>query len=99
MNKIEWPDHAGTAHCRIVGGLNGWLHQLRTDEVGRRWRWWVRSWGLSAAEQDEVWRRWREGQSLPLIARQMGKRGPRYEGLCCRPVASSSAHRSARPAC
>jgi IS30 family transposase len=36
----------------------------------------VRSWGLSAAEQDEVWRRWREGQSLRLIARQIGKRGP-----------------------
>jgi IS30 family transposase len=36
----------------------------------------VRSWGLSAAEQDEVWRRWREGQSLRLIARRLGKRGP-----------------------
>jgi IS30 family transposase len=36
----------------------------------------VRSWGLSAAEQDEVWARWRRGQSLRLIARQLGKRGP-----------------------
>jgi IS30 family transposase len=36
----------------------------------------VRSWGLSAAEQDEVWRHWREGQSLRLIARRLGKRGP-----------------------
>jgi DNA-binding CsgD family transcriptional regulator len=36
----------------------------------------VGSWGLSAAEQDEVWRRWREGQSLRLIARRLGKRGP-----------------------
>jgi IS30 family transposase len=36
----------------------------------------VRSWGLSAAEQHEVWRRWREGQSLRLIARRLGKRGP-----------------------
>jgi DNA-binding CsgD family transcriptional regulator len=36
----------------------------------------VRSWGLSAAEQDEVWRRWRRGQSLRLIARQLGKRVP-----------------------
>jgi IS30 family transposase len=36
----------------------------------------VRSWGLSAAEQDEVWRRWREGQSLRLIARRLGRRGP-----------------------
>jgi DNA-binding CsgD family transcriptional regulator len=36
----------------------------------------VRSWGLSAAEQEEVWARWRRGQSLRLIARQLGKRGP-----------------------
>jgi DNA-binding CsgD family transcriptional regulator len=36
----------------------------------------VRSWGLSEAEQDELWARWRQGQSLRLIARQMGKRGP-----------------------
>jgi IS30 family transposase len=36
----------------------------------------VRAWGLSAAEQDEVWARWRQGQSLRLIARQLGKRVP-----------------------
>jgi transposase, IS30 family len=36
----------------------------------------VRSWGLSAAEQDEVWARWRRGESLRLIARKLGKRGP-----------------------
>jgi DNA-binding CsgD family transcriptional regulator len=36
----------------------------------------VRSWGLSAAEQVEVWARWRRGESLRLIARRMGKRGP-----------------------
>jgi DNA-binding CsgD family transcriptional regulator len=36
----------------------------------------VRSWGLSAQEQDEVWARWRQGQSLRLIARQLGKRVP-----------------------
>jgi IS30 family transposase len=36
----------------------------------------VRSWGLSAAEQDEVWARWRQGESLRLIARKLGKRGP-----------------------
>jgi IS30 family transposase len=36
----------------------------------------VQSWGLSAAEQDEVWRRWRQGESLRLIARRLGKRGP-----------------------
>jgi IS30 family transposase len=36
----------------------------------------VRSWGLSAAEQGEVWTRWRRGESLRLIARRLGKRGP-----------------------
>jgi hypothetical protein len=32
--------------------------------------------GLSAVEQDEVWQRWRRGESLRLIARRLGKRGP-----------------------
>jgi hypothetical protein len=36
----------------------------------------VRSWGLSVQEQEELWRRWRQGESLGLIARRMGKRGP-----------------------
>jgi hypothetical protein len=36
----------------------------------------VRSWGLSAAEQYEVWRRWRQGESLRLIARRLGRRAP-----------------------
>ena len=36
----------------------------------------MRSWGLSAAEQDQVWARWRQGESLRLIARRLGKRGP-----------------------
>ena len=36
----------------------------------------MRSWGLSVQEQEELWRRWRQGESLRLIARQMGKRGP-----------------------
>jgi IS30 family transposase len=36
----------------------------------------VRSWGLSIQEQEELWRRWRQGESLRLIARRMGKRGP-----------------------
>jgi DNA-binding CsgD family transcriptional regulator len=36
----------------------------------------VRSWGLSVQEQQELWARWRQGQSLRLIARRMGKRGP-----------------------
>jgi IS30 family transposase len=36
----------------------------------------VRSWGLSEQEQEELWARWRQGESLRLIARRMGKRGP-----------------------
>jgi IS30 family transposase len=36
----------------------------------------VRSWGLSVQEQEELWARWRRGESLRLIARRMGKRGP-----------------------
>ena len=36
----------------------------------------MRSWGLSIQEQDEVWARWRRGESLRLIARRLGKRGP-----------------------
>jgi DNA-binding CsgD family transcriptional regulator len=36
----------------------------------------VRSWGLSAEEQEELWRRWRRGESLRLIARRLSKRGP-----------------------
>src|SRR5829696_1942353 len=42
----------------------------------RRWRWWMRSWGLSVQDQEELWRRWRQGESLRLIARRLGKRGP-----------------------
>jgi DNA-binding CsgD family transcriptional regulator len=36
----------------------------------------VRSLGLSVQEQEELWRRRRQGESLRLIARRMGKRGP-----------------------
>ena len=36
----------------------------------------MRSWGLSVQEQEELWARWRQGESLRLIARRMGKRGP-----------------------
>jgi hypothetical protein len=43
--------------------------------VRRRRRWLVRSWGLSSEEQDEVWVRWRQGESLRLIARRLLKRG------------------------
>jgi transposase, IS30 family len=33
----------------------------------------MRSWGLSADEQDEVWQRWRRGESLRLIAQRLGR--------------------------
>jgi transposase, IS30 family len=36
----------------------------------------MRSWGLSVQDQEELWRRWRQGESLRLIARRLGKRGP-----------------------
>jgi transposase, IS30 family len=36
----------------------------------------MRTWGLSAAEQDEVWRRWRKGESLGSIARGLRHRLP-----------------------
>jgi IS30 family transposase len=44
----------------------------------------VRSWGLSVQEQEELWRRWRQGESLRLIARRMGKRGPSVRAFVLR---------------
>lgn len=32
----------------------------------------MRDYGLSTAQQDEIWRRWREGQSFSLIGRALG---------------------------
>ncbi|MET8214266.1 hypothetical protein ABZT51_52640 [Streptomyces sp. NPDC005373] len=32
----------------------------------------VRDYGFSPAQQDEIWRRWREGQSFSLIGRALG---------------------------
>jgi DNA-binding CsgD family transcriptional regulator len=32
--------------------------------------------GTVGQEQEELWRRWRQGESLRLIARRLGKRGP-----------------------
>ncbi|MFB8039134.1 transposase [Streptomyces sp. NPDC056004] len=32
----------------------------------------VRDYGFSLAQQDEIWRRWREGQSFSLIGRALG---------------------------
>ncbi len=33
----------------------------------------VRDYGLSEVEQDELWRRWRDGQSVSSIGRELGK--------------------------
>ena len=33
----------------------------------------VRDYGLSGVEQDELWRRWRDGQSVSSIGRELGK--------------------------
>ena len=35
----------------------------------------MRSWGLSAAEQEEVWARWRRGESLRLLPSWGGRFG------------------------
>ncbi|MFF4222541.1 hypothetical protein ACFYZH_06690 [Streptomyces abikoensis] len=32
----------------------------------------VRDYGFSPAQQDEIWRRWREGQSFSLTERALG---------------------------
>jgi IS30 family transposase len=58
----------------------------------------VRSWGLSAAEQGEVWRRWRRGESLRLIARRLGKRGPSVRAFVLQTggVQHQPPHRNAR---
>ncbi|MFF3518853.1 hypothetical protein [Streptomyces sp. NPDC002573] len=32
----------------------------------------VRDYGFSPAQQDEIWRRWREGQSFSLMGRALG---------------------------
>ena len=36
----------------------------------------MRSWGLSPAQPDEVWQRWRRGESLWLIARRLNHQMP-----------------------
>jgi hypothetical protein len=64
--------------------------------MSRRWRWWVRSWGLSVQEQEELRRRWRQGESLRLIARRMGKRGPSIRAFVLQTGPSCCAS-SARP--
>jgi IS30 family transposase len=58
----------------------------------------VRSWGLSATEQDEIWRRWRQGESLRLIARKLGKRGPSVRAFVLQSggVERQPPHRNAR---
>jgi IS30 family transposase len=58
----------------------------------------VRAWGLSVQEQEEVWARWRQGESLRLIARRMGKRGPSVRAFVLQTggVQRQSPHRNAR---
>jgi hypothetical protein len=57
----------------------------------------MRSWGLSADEQDEVWQRWRRGESLRLIARRLGKRGPSVRAFGYRPAECSARRRVGQP--
>jgi DNA-binding CsgD family transcriptional regulator len=44
--------------------------------VSRRRRWWGAVLGAVSSREDELWARWRRGESLRLIARRLGKRGP-----------------------
>jgi IS30 family transposase len=51
----------------------------------------MKNWGLSAAEQAEVWARWRAGESLRAIARRLNHRGPSIRSFIaqaggCRPT-------------
>jgi DNA-binding CsgD family transcriptional regulator len=57
----------------------------------------VRSWGLSAAEQEELWRRWRQGESLRLIARQLDKRGASIRAFVLQTGGVQQRPQSARP--
>jgi DNA-binding CsgD family transcriptional regulator len=55
----------------------------------------VRSWGLSAEEQEELWQRWRRGESLRLIARRLGKRGPSVRAFVLQSGGCNGSHRDA----
>lgn len=64
------------------------VHWTRRPPVGKRWHpqvinapptddhvvaeVQVRDYGFSPAQQDEIWRRWREGQSFSLMGRALG---------------------------
>jgi DNA-binding CsgD family transcriptional regulator len=56
----------------------------------------VQSWGLSAQEQDEVWARWRQGESLRLIARRLGKRGPSVRAFVLQTGGCNGTHPAGR---
>ena len=55
----------------------------------------VRAWGLSAHEQDEVLVRWRRGESLRLIARRLGKRGPSVRAFVLQTGGCNGTHSAA----
>jgi DNA-binding CsgD family transcriptional regulator len=54
--------------------------------------------GTIGSEQDEVWRGWRQGESLRLIARRLGKRGPSVRAFVLQTggVQRQPPHRNAR---
>ncbi len=58
----------------------------------------MRTWGLSATEQDEVWARWRCGESLSSIARELGHRVPSVRSFIAETggVRRQPPHRSSR---
>jgi hypothetical protein len=58
-------------HCH-AGGLNGSSQHFMIFALREGMGWWpmVRT-ALSPAEVDEVWRRWRSGQAVKVLARAM----------------------------
>src|SRR4051812_7386300 len=53
-----------------LGGLNGSPQHFMIS-LGRGMRWPMVRTALSPAEVDEVWRRWRSGQAVKVLAREM----------------------------
>jgi hypothetical protein len=90
-------------------GLKGWLHHLGTAGCVGGGGGGCDPGGLAVQEQEELWRRWRQGESLRLIARQMGKRGPSIRAFvadrwraaappaACGPIADSGRARGDQP--
>ena len=56
----------------------------------------MRCWGLSVQDQEELWRRWRQGESLRLIAAGWASGDPRYAPSSCGGVQRDPPRRARR---